>query len=175
MSQSLTRFAFGAALALVAIVVQLPLALLFGHDTYQLFLAAVAIAAIRGGTGNGAFTLIFSVFAKGLLFLLPSYPGHGDMGLFLDRIITFLFMGGAVGWLGGAFHDSAQRQSELLARARLLTGLLPICAACKRIRDDRGRWCQMQTYITAHSDAQFSHGFCPKCASEAFPEVNALQ
>jgi K+-sensing histidine kinase KdpD len=45
-----------------------------------------------------------------------------------------------------------------------LSGLLPICAWCKRIRDDEGTWQQIETYITVHSEADFTHGICPDCA-----------
>jgi phosphoserine phosphatase RsbU/P len=60
----------------------------------------------------------------------------------------------------------AQRVRELeeaLAQVKQLKGLLPICAYCKRIRDDRDYWHQVESYITAHSDAHFSHGICPSC------------
>jgi hypothetical protein len=51
-----------------------------------------------------------------------------------------------------------------LAEVRQLSGLLPICAWCKRIRDDEGNWQQIETYITVHSEADFTHGICPDCA-----------
>jgi hypothetical protein len=60
-----------------------------------------------------------------------------------------------------------QRVSSHLAneleKVKTLHGLLPICAWCKRIRDDHGYWNQVETYISAHSDADFTHGVCPEC------------
>ncbi|MBP7149377.1 MAG: response regulator [Acidobacteria bacterium] len=56
---------------------------------------------------------------------------------------------------------------EALDRVRRLSGLLPICAACKRIRDDRGYWTEIERYIQERSDASFSHGICPECGREA--------
>ena len=60
-----------------------------------------------------------------------------------------------------------RRVSAHLARAlehvKTLHGLLPICAWCKRIRDDQGYWNQVEAYVSAHSDADFTHGICPKC------------
>lgn len=50
-----------------------------------------------------------------------------------------------------------------LKNVRMLTGLLPICAYCKSIRDDSNYWHRVEEYVTEHSDAQFSHGICPKC------------
>jgi len=51
-----------------------------------------------------------------------------------------------------------------LTRVNQLTGLLPICAWCKRIRDKQGNWQQVESYVTIHSDAGFTHGICPECA-----------
>jgi YesN/AraC family two-component response regulator len=56
-----------------------------------------------------------------------------------------------------------------LAQVRTLSGLLPICAACKKIRDDQGYWHQVEVYIRNHSQAEFSHGICPDCARKLYP------
>ena len=56
--------------------------------------------------------------------------------------------------------------SKLLHKIRHLEGLLPICASCKKIRDRQGNWIQIEGYIRDHSDAEFSHGYCPDCAKE---------
>ena len=53
--------------------------------------------------------------------------------------------------------------TEALSRVRTLSGLLPICASCKKIRDDSGYWHQVEDYLKLHSDAEFSHGICPEC------------
>jgi len=58
-----------------------------------------------------------------------------------------------------------------LAEVKKLSGLLPICASCKSIRDDQGYWQQIEAYIGEHSEAQFSHSVCPKCAKKLYPEV----
>ena len=58
-----------------------------------------------------------------------------------------------------------------LEKIKTLNGLLPICAKCKKIRDDEGYWIQVEDYIRKHSKAQFSHGLCPDCAHELYPEV----
>jgi sigma-B regulation protein RsbU (phosphoserine phosphatase) len=67
----------------------------------------------------------------------------------------------------------AARVSELqdaLVKVRSLSGLLPICAYCKRIRDDQQYWQKIETYFAEHSDAQFSHSICPECLDEHHPE-----
>lgn len=53
---------------------------------------------------------------------------------------------------------------------KVLRGILPICASCKKIRDDRGYWNQIEAYISHHSEAEFSHGICPDCAQELYPD-----
>jgi hypothetical protein len=55
---------------------------------------------------------------------------------------------------------------QALAQVRTLRGLIPICAWCKRIRDDQGYWQQLEAYIRDHSEADFTHGMCPDCARE---------
>ncbi len=59
---------------------------------------------------------------------------------------------------------------EALAKVKLLSGLLPICASCKKIRDDKGYWNQIETYISEHSEALFSHAICPECGKKLYPE-----
>lgn len=58
---------------------------------------------------------------------------------------------------------------EALASVRTLSGFLPICAKCKRIRDDHGTWQSVELYVSAHSAARFSHGLCPACVGELYP------
>lgn len=53
---------------------------------------------------------------------------------------------------------------DALANIKQLSGLLPICASCKKIRDDKGYWNQLEVYISDHSEADFTHGICPDCA-----------
>ena len=60
---------------------------------------------------------------------------------------------------------------DALAKVRTLTGLLPICSSCKKIRDEKGYWNQMEVYIQNHSDAEFTHSFCPDCMRHLYPEV----
>ncbi len=56
-----------------------------------------------------------------------------------------------------------------LSNVRRLTGLLPICMHCKKIRDDKGYWNQLEAYISEHSEVAFSHGLCPECKKKYYP------
>jgi PAS domain S-box-containing protein len=61
---------------------------------------------------------------------------------------------------------------DALADVKLLSGLVPICANCKKIRDDQGYWTQIESYIQDRSDAKFSHSICPDCAKKLYPNYN---
>ena len=68
-----------------------------------------------------------------------------------------------------------QQRDELcsaLAKVKVLRGFLPICAKCKKIRDDEGNWTQLEYYIQEHSEAELSHGICPECTPLLFPSLS---
>lgn len=70
--------------------------------------------------------------------------------------------------------DLRRRNRELqsaLDEVQVLSGMLPICSGCKKIRDDEGYWTKLETFISSRSRAQFSHGLCPDCAVNLYPEV----
>ncbi len=60
---------------------------------------------------------------------------------------------------------------EAQEKIKILSGLLPICASCKKIRDDKGYWNQIEVYISDRSEAEFSHGICPECVKKLYPEL----
>lgn len=60
---------------------------------------------------------------------------------------------------------------EALLNLNVLRGMLPICAHCKKVRDDQGYWTQIEHYIRSHSEAQFTHGICPDCIAEHYGDV----
>jgi hypothetical protein len=61
---------------------------------------------------------------------------------------------------------------EALTRVKTLAGMLPICANCKKIRNDDGYWKQIEAYISEHSEAKFTHGLCPECAAKLYPGID---
>ena len=60
---------------------------------------------------------------------------------------------------------------EAMAEIKTLGGMLPMCSACKKIRDDNGYWNAVELYITNHSNAEFSHSICPPCVQELYPDT----
>jgi DNA-binding response OmpR family regulator len=73
-------------------------------------------------------------------------------------------------------HEMAEREAlvaelqDALVKVKTLKGLLPICASCKKIRNDQGYWQRVEVYIEEHSLVEFTHGLCPDCAKELYPE-----
>jgi len=60
---------------------------------------------------------------------------------------------------------------EALANIKILRGMLPICSSCKKIRDDKGYWNQIESYIRDHTEAEFTHGICPECMKKLYPDL----
>ena len=61
---------------------------------------------------------------------------------------------------------------KALSEVKTLRGFLPICSYCKNVRDDKGYWSKIESYIHKHSDAEFSHGICPECAKKHYPDMD---
>ena len=68
-----------------------------------------------------------------------------------------------------------QDLQKSLANVKSLSGLLPICAGCKKIRDDKGYWSQVESYVQEHSEATFTHGLCPDCIKKYYPELEDVR
>jgi len=68
-------------------------------------------------------------------------------------------------------QERTQKLAKALAEIKTLKGILPICMHCKKIRDDEGYWNQIENYIHARSEAEFSHSICPDCLTEHYPHM----
>ena len=67
--------------------------------------------------------------------------------------------------------EAIKKLHKALEEVKILSGFLPICASCKKIRDDKGYWNQIEAYISEHSEAEFSHGICPECVKKHYPHI----
>jgi hypothetical protein len=108
-----------------------------------------------------AFTLEPSFYETTWFWLLAGLAAAlGAVGLHLARVRRL------------QRHEQTlqERIQEALAEIKVLSGLLPICAACKNVRDDRGYWSRIEVYIREHSEADFTHGLCPACLRKLYPE-----
>ncbi len=68
-------------------------------------------------------------------------------------------------------EHTVEKLTVVLSHVKNLSGMLPICSSCKKIRDGKGHWNPIEAYIRERSDAQFSHGICPECAQKLYPEI----
>ncbi|OGP51095.1 MAG: hypothetical protein A2Y79_03100 [Deltaproteobacteria bacterium RBG_13_43_22] len=89
--------------------------------------------------------------------------------------LTFLIgIGSAITlYMGLAILNSQRLKRELqkaLEEVKTLRGIIPICTSCKKIRDDRGYWNQLESYVRAHSEAEFTHSLCPECQAKLYPK-----
>ena len=73
--------------------------------------------------------------------------------------------------LQAALAGKVRELQKALDEVRTLRGIIPICAGCKKVRDDQGYWSQVEEYVRDHTEAEFSHGFCPDCVKRLYPEI----
>ena len=104
----------------------------------------------------------------------------GEYRWIFDRGVPFEDEQGSFGGYIGSCIDIADsvEARRLVLREheyeiKQLRGMLPICSSCKKIRDDKGYWNQIEVYIKDHSDAEFSHGICPECVKKLYPNFRS--
>ena len=68
-------------------------------------------------------------------------------------------------------HNTVNQLEKSLSEVKTLKGIVPICSYCKKIRDDQGYWAQVESYVSEHTDADFSHGICPECVAKHYPDL----
>jgi PAS domain S-box-containing protein len=122
----------------------------------------------------------------GILIESESYHPHmGKKGLYLSAMASRLYnaKGDVVGAIESIRDITAAKRLEIeregliadfkeaLHKVRMLSGMLPICSSCKKIRDDKGYWNQIEAYIREYSDAEFSHSICPECAKKLYSDL----
>lgn len=161
LSDGIDRIAKGG---IDAILLDLSLPDSYGRETFQQLHAQSPGAPIVVLTGLDDESLAIDIVKQGA----QDYLIKGEMeGRYLVRCISYAIERKRV---TSEREQLIKELQEAMANIRALTGLLPICSACKMIRDDEGYWNQLEAYITAHSDVEFSHGLCPSCAKQLFPD-----
>jgi len=131
--------------------------------------AAVALAQLLAVTEENTTTTVALKDERVIECLASPYRVDGET---VGRLLTFLDV------TERANHEHmlenlVDQLQQALSEVRTLSGLLPICANCKRIRDDKGYWNQIEEYIHRHSGAMFTHGICPDCASKMYADLVA--
>jgi hypothetical protein len=141
-----------------------------------LYLIPIAIVALRL---SRTATIVISLIA-GSLWMFLDFLSPGELTWWEDVWNISMRSGVFVVFALVLARIKADHLRELKLNADLqaallevkqLSGLLPICAWCKRIRDDEGEWESIETYITDHSAADFTHGICPECAQRVHPAL----
>ncbi len=93
------------------------------------------------------------------------------------RLVSFLAIGWSVSSVYQALgreRDTAEALRRALSEVKVLETFLPVCAQCKKIRNEGGVWQNMEVYIGQHSNTRFSHGYCPECAKKAMEEAGLI-
>ena len=126
------------------------------------------VSAWYGGLEPGLVSTVLAILASNYYF--TDSDGDSTFGGDLVRLLMFLFAALLISLLNGVRRRLYSELQEALAQVKLLRGLLPICASCKMIRDEKGDWHQIESYISDHSEATFTHGTCPECFKKQFPD-----
>ncbi len=110
----------------------------------------------------------YVAIAGSILTIIGFYssPSGGELWKVLFNRSLALFAIWTTAILSVQRKTIQEEKEEALSEIKILSGFLPICASCKQIRDDKGYWNQIESYIRDHSEAEFSHGICPDCAIE---------
>lgn len=118
------------------------------------------------GDGGAAFLLTCRVYPEGERRVLL-----GDALTLTDSEVlrSMSRLNGEVVNLGRDLERKNRELQHAMDEIKVLRGILPICMFCKKIRDDSGYWRQLETYISEHSEAMFSHGLCANCAEKHYP------
>jgi hypothetical protein len=141
-----------------------------------LYLIPIAIVALRL---SRTATITISLVA-GAMWMFLDFLSPGELTWWEDvwnvtmRSGVFILFGLVLARIKADHLREVRLTSDLqaaLLEVKQLSGLLPICAWCKRIRDDDGEWESIETYITDHSGADFTHGICPECAQRVHPAL----
>ncbi len=118
------------------------------------------------------FALVLNMIGFNIMFgLISPIPANHLIAynVFLGCLVLILvYLGFLVESIFRKNYISSEQLKDSLSEVHQLSGLLPMCAKCKKIRDDKGYWNQIESYIENHSEAAFSHGMCPECLDELY-------
>jgi K+-sensing histidine kinase KdpD len=146
---------------------------------YAWFFMAVLVVTRFASAGPQIFTVVGGAVLGNFFFVQPR--GSWQIAAELDQFNTVIYFGVCVSVLVVSAREKRQEAERerlikelqaAMAEVKTLSGLLPICAQCKKIRDDRGYWNQIETFIGARSNAKFSHGICPDCVVQLYPDLH---
>ena len=135
-------------------------------------------------SSNKSVTYFSAFFCSILLILGFELSPHGETEFWISIANRFLALFAV--WITTLLATQRIEMSErkeqaqierlnALEQLKILRGMLPICASCKKIRDDKGYWNQIESYIKEHSEADFSHSLCPECQEKVYEELDSIK
>jgi len=157
--------------------------ILTGYDLnfFVFYYIPIAIGAWFLGTGAATALSVSSALMWGSADVLSGHvytsPLYGIWNTMI-RLIAFLAIGWTVSRVRALLdqeHETTETLRQTLSEIKVLETFLPICAQCKKIRDQNGEWQHLEIYIGNHSKTTFSHGFCPDCARKTLEVARILQ
>jgi hypothetical protein len=151
------------------------------------YIMAVYLFISGGASGTG----IFWLFVIPVIFFFFLGIRYGSALFLLQYVsVILLFFASKAGYLAIYYDEKTilfflivsifesiilfiheRILDNYLSQIRTMRGLIPICASCKNIRDDKGYWKQVEVYIQEHSEADFTHSICPDCARKLYPDI----
>jgi K+-sensing histidine kinase KdpD len=157
---------YGIALAAPGIVMGVRLLLdplLGDHLPFAPFVIAVVFASWVGGWKPALLTFAVSLFIAAYVFMQPRWSFRIDLVEHQVELVLYSFIGVTTIVLFESVRKARKRAEDALANVKRLQALLPICAWCKKIRDDQNYWHQVESYVAEHTGTQFTHAICPTC------------
>jgi K+-sensing histidine kinase KdpD len=152
----------------------------YEYNFFVFYFLPVSVAAwFFGLVGSVALSIISALVWFGADILTwHIYPSSAyAVWNTMIRLVSFL----AIGWSVARVKQLLNRERETaevlrksLSQIKVLETFLPICAQCKKIRNQEGMWQHLEVYIEQHSNTQFSHGYCPECARRAMAEAGLI-
>ena len=135
----------------------------------------IAIAAWKLGPAS---SYLISILGAIFWFLSDFYSSPPYCSVFfaisngIIRLLAFLTIAYSALKIQFLLREHRETSRDGLSQGKMLSGLIPICASCKKIRDDKGNWQRIEEYIEAHTNAEFTHGLCPECVSQLLKEAD---
>ena len=168
---------FAGAAALLALITWIDYATGYEFGFFVFYFIPISLAAWHAGRGGG---IAFAFAGAICWYLSDRLTGHQysrEWFVYWEsfmRLVSFLTIALALSKIRASLARERRLNQELvdsLERVRQLEGLIPVCAWCRRVRDDSGYWKRFEAYLATRTGATFTHGICPSCAEklEAVP------
>lgn len=146
------------------------------HSFLVFFIAAVTASAMAGGRRPAAFAIFLSMLGYSAVAVLAGHARFGSQQIEIE--VVLLTTSSLIAFLILRQQEARKRLAAVVLElqkaveeVRTLRGMIPICASCKKIRDDAGYWIALERYIQERTYAQFTHGMCKECILEHYPDV----